>query len=53
MKTMKDLLTELNEQASEQIKLGNSKEKQFGQGIKHAIDSIKNYCKINNINLKL
>ncbi len=53
MKTIRDLLTELQEQAQEQINCGNSKEKQFGEGIKYTIDKIQNYCKQNNINLKL
>jgi hypothetical protein len=50
---MRDLLTELQQQAKEQINGGNSKEKQFGEGIKYTINAIKNYCKENNINLKL
>lgn len=50
---MKDLLTELQEQAQEQINCGNSKQKQYGYGMKYTINAIKNYCKINNINLKL
>ena len=38
---------------SEEIELGNSKEKQFGYGIKYTIETIKNYCKKNNIRLEL
>lgn len=53
MKTMKDLLTELQQQAKEQINCGNSKEKQYGYGMKYTINAIKNYCKKNNINLNL
>ena len=53
MKTMKDLLRELQKQAKEEIELGNSKEKQFGYGIKYTIETIKNYCKKNNIRLEL
>ena len=53
MKTMKDLLSELEQQAKEEIEFGNSKEKQFGYGIKYTINSIKKYCKKNNIRLEL
>tara|TARA_R110000796_G_scaffold65936_1_gene152071 strand:+ start:812 stop:982 length:171 start_codon:yes stop_codon:yes gene_type:complete len=53
MKTMKDLLIQLESEAKEEIDCGNSKEKAFGYGIQEAINRIKTYCKENNIKLHI
>ena len=53
MKTMKDLLIQLESEAKEEIDGGNSKEKAFGYGMQEAINRIKIYCKENNIKLNI
>ena len=53
MKTMKDLLIQLESEAKEQIYGGSSKEKAFGYGMQETINRIKIYCKDNNIKLKI
>tara|TARA_R110002051_G_C8432257_1_gene453646 strand:+ start:390 stop:551 length:162 start_codon:yes stop_codon:yes gene_type:complete len=51
MKTMKDLLIQLELESKEEIDGGNSKEKAFGYGMQEVLIRIKNYCKQNNIKL--
>ena len=53
MKTMKDLLIQLQSEAKEEIDSGNSKEKAFGYGMQEVINRIKIYCKENNIKLNI
>ena len=53
MKTMKDLLQELKQEAEEEINFGSSKEKNYGRGIMEAVNRIKHFCKKNNIKLDL
>jgi hypothetical protein len=53
MKTMRDLLIQLESEAQEEIEGGNSKEKAFGYGMKDVINRIKIYCKENNIKLNI
>jgi len=53
MKTMKDLLKKLKEQAIEEKTFGNSREKSYGNGILYTINKIEEYCKNNNIKLDL
>jgi hypothetical protein len=53
MKTMKDLLAQLKDEAAEEINFGNSKEISYGKGIMEAINRIKEYCKNNKIKLDL
>lgn len=44
-KTLKDLFTELDEQAQELIDFGDSKEKAKGYGMKTVTTAIYEYCK--------
>jgi len=44
-KTIKDLFAHLKDQANEEIDFGNSKEKQYGYGIKYCIGKIEEFCK--------
>ena len=53
MKTMKDLLIQLESEAQAEIDGGSSKEKAFGYGMQETINRIKIYCKENNIKLNI
>lgn len=53
LKTMRDLLRQIERESNELINLGNSKEKEKGKGMQYVMDKIKNYCKKNKINLNL
>ncbi|MFO0478745.1 MAG: hypothetical protein ACK50L_08245 [Bacteroidota bacterium] len=48
-KTLKDLFSELDQQAKKLIYYGNSKEKAEGEGMKTVIKAIYEYCKKNKI----
>ena len=44
-KTIKDLFAQLRDEANEEINYGNSKEKQYGYGIKYCIEKIEDFCR--------
>jgi hypothetical protein len=48
-KTLKDLFSQLDEEAKELIELGDSKEKREGYGMLRVTQEIYNYCKKNKI----
>jgi len=49
LKTIKDLFTELKDEATYLLDFGNSKEAAYGRGIEYVIKSIEEYYKENKI----